>query len=133
MVSPRRRARCNRHDARAGIVALLSCCLARLSNAGLFSPSETAFLSLLACTQQGICRGAVFGKPPRQGASTEHPLRIQNLSIFSSSELSPKQPQGHDLALQLYHCSIGFPNVWLAISATLRTPTLLVTTHHDLM
>ena len=30
--SPRHGARCNRHEARAGIVALMSCCLVRLSN-----------------------------------------------------------------------------------------------------
>ena len=33
--SPRHRARCNRHEARAGSVALTSCCLARLSSGGL--------------------------------------------------------------------------------------------------
>ena len=54
--SPRRRARCNRHDARAGIVALVSCCLVRLSNGGLGPPGE--ILSLPACTQRRICRGA---------------------------------------------------------------------------
>ena len=40
--SPRHRARCNRHNARAGIVALMSCCLVRLSNGGLGPPDETA-------------------------------------------------------------------------------------------
>ena len=34
--------RCNRHEARARIVALMSCCLVRLSNGGLGPPDETA-------------------------------------------------------------------------------------------
>ena len=33
--SPRHRAGCNRHEGRAGVVALASCCLVRLSNGGL--------------------------------------------------------------------------------------------------
>ena len=44
--SPRRRACCNRHEARGGIVALVSCCLVRLSNGGLGPPDETAVVPL---------------------------------------------------------------------------------------
>ena len=40
--SPRLRARCKRHEARAGIVALQSCCLVQPSNGGLGPPGETA-------------------------------------------------------------------------------------------
>ena len=39
---------CDRHEARAGTVALKSCCLVRLSTGGLALP---------ACTQQTVCRG----------------------------------------------------------------------------
>ena len=58
--SLRRRGRCNRHEIGAGIVALVSCCLARLSNGGLGPPGETASLSLRACPQHSICRGAAL-------------------------------------------------------------------------
>ena len=50
--SPRRRVRCNRHEARAGVVALIPCCLVRLSTAGLGPPGET--VSLPGCTQRRI-------------------------------------------------------------------------------
>ena len=58
--SPRHRARCDRHEARVRIVALMSCCLARLSNGGSGPPDETA-LSSPACTQRSTCRGAALG------------------------------------------------------------------------
>ena len=54
--SPRHRARCNRHEARAGIVPSCRVCLARLSNGGLGPPGEIA--SLPACTQRSVRRGA---------------------------------------------------------------------------
>ena len=55
--------------------------------------------------------------------STEHPFQIQNLSIFHATrrtgpavKLPPRQPSPlasvSPLALQLYHCSIGFPHAW---------------------
>ena len=56
--SPRHRARCNRHEARAGIVALISCCLVRLSTGGLGPPDE--IVSLPACTRRRIRRGAAL-------------------------------------------------------------------------
>ena len=52
------RARCNRHEARAGIAALISCCLVRLSTGGLGPPDE--IVSLPACTQQRVRRGAAL-------------------------------------------------------------------------
>ena len=57
VASPRHRARCDRHEARAGIVALIPCCLVRLSTGGLRPPDETA-LSFPACTQRSISRSA---------------------------------------------------------------------------
>ena len=85
-------------EARAGIVALMSCCLVRLSNGCLGRLDEIA-LSLLACTQRSICRGAALAslldpltlsgdKRRRSKAlfslcSTE---QIQNLSIFHSTQ-----------------------------------------------
>ena len=56
--SPRLRARCNLHEARAGLVALISCCLVRLSSGGLGPPC--VIVSLPACTQRSICRGAAL-------------------------------------------------------------------------
>ena len=94
--SPRHRARCNRHEARAVIVALFSCCLVRHSNGGLGPPGET--VSLPACTQRSIRRGAASSSRLDRWLSvgmsvaatkhffslclTEHPFQIQNLSIF---------------------------------------------------
>ena len=48
---------CDRHEAQAGIVALKSCCLVRLSTGGLGTLDEIA-LSSSACTQRSVCRGA---------------------------------------------------------------------------
>ena len=56
--TPRRRARCHLHEARAGIVAFISCCHARLSNGGLGHPGE--IVSLPACTQRSIRSGAAL-------------------------------------------------------------------------
>ena len=57
--SPCHRTRCNRHEARARIVALISCCLVRLSNGGL-GPHDEIALSSSACTQRRIRRGAAL-------------------------------------------------------------------------
>ena len=56
--SARRRARCNRHNARVRIVALASCSLVRLSTGGLGSLRE--IVSLPACTQRTIRRCAAL-------------------------------------------------------------------------
>ena len=56
LADPRHLARCERHEARAGNVALISCCLVRL-NGALGHPDEIA-LSSSACTQRSICHGA---------------------------------------------------------------------------
>ena len=157
--SPRRRARCNRHEARAGIVALTPSCLVRLSNGGLGPPSE--IVSLPACTWRSICCGAAsanrltrwFPVVISEAAakhcfslcSTEHPFQIQNLSIFHATQrtwptdkpplsrlqkISSPRASVSLLVLQLYRYSIGFPHVWRTIFAILRTPTRLVTTPH---
>ena len=55
----RHRARCVRHEAPAGIVAFISCCLVRLSKGGLGPPDDIA-LSLLACTPRSLCRCAAL-------------------------------------------------------------------------
>ena len=57
--SPRHRARCGRHEARAGIFALTSCSLVRLSIGGLGFLDDTVF-SLPACTRRSLRRGAAF-------------------------------------------------------------------------
>ena len=56
--SLRQRARCNHHEARAGIVALISCCFLRLSTGGLGRLGE--IISLFACTQRSIRHGAAL-------------------------------------------------------------------------
>ena len=150
LASPRHRARCNRHEARAGIVALVSCCLVRLSSGGLGPPDETA-LSSPACTQRSICRGTAlansldplaFSGDKRDHSkalfslcSTEHPLQIQNLSIFHATkraaptdEKPQRQPHMHQLPR-----SRCIPRAWRMTCAILRTPTRLVTTPHSLL
>ena len=148
-----RRARCTRHEARARIAAVTSCCLVRLSNGGLGPLGE--IVSLPACTQRSIRHvAAVAGRLDplafsgdsrgRSKAlfslcSTEQPSQIQNRSIFHetqrtgpSDEILQRQPRktsspltsASPLALQLYHHSTGFPHAWRTTSATLRTPTL---------
>ena len=54
--SPHHRARCNLHEARARVLALLSCCLVRLSNE--VWALLMRLLSSPACTQRSICHGA---------------------------------------------------------------------------
>ena len=56
--SPRCRVHCNHREARARIVALISCCVARLSDGGLGPLGE--HISLPACTRRSICRGAAL-------------------------------------------------------------------------
>ena len=110
--SPRRRARCDRHEARAGTAAFLSCCLVRLSNGGLCLLDE--IVSLPACTQRFICRGAASasrldplgGEGGRSNAlffslcPTEHPFQIQKPVHFScdpenwTDKPPPSQPMG---------------------------------------
>ena len=156
---PRRRARCDRHEARAEFVAFISCCLVRPSNGG---PGP-----LSHCQR---ARSEVFAVVPLQRAAwtrwlsvviseaaakhcfslcpTEHPFQIQNLSMFHATQrigLTDKPPPSRlqkvssplasafSLALQLYHCSIGFPDAWRTTSAIQRTPSRLVTTPHSLL
>ena len=61
--SPRRRARCNRHEARAWDCRPQSCCLARHSNGGL----ETLLVRLLSHCQRA--RSEVFAVVPLQRAA----------------------------------------------------------------
>ena len=55
--------RCDRNEARAGIVAIMSRFLERLSDGGLGTPDDIAVASP-ARTQLSICRGAAPAKPP---------------------------------------------------------------------
>ena len=98
--SPRRRARCDRHEARAGNVALMSCCLVQLSN------EVWAFLVKLSHYQRA--QREVFAVVPLLRAawihwlsvviseaaakhfsvcSTEHPFQIQNVNFYRAREL----------------------------------------------
>ena len=91
---PRCRARCGRHEARAGIVALTSRGLVRFSTGGLGPPGEK--VTLPACTQRTVRRGAALASRldpvalsgDMRGRSTEpeHQSQIQNLSIFHATQ-----------------------------------------------
>ena len=60
--NPRHRTRRNRHEARAGIVALISCCLVRLSDGRLGPHDEIALIFCVhAAKDSPWCR---FGEPP---------------------------------------------------------------------
>ena len=134
--SPRRRARCNRHEARAGIVALISCCLVRLSSGGL------GLLGRLSHCQRA--RSEVFAVVPLQRAAWTRWFSVviseaaakrcsmlcsteQNQSDFRATQrtwptdkplpsrpkkISYPQVSASPLVLQLCRCSIGFPHVW---------------------
>ena len=77
--NPRHRARCDRHEARTVIVALMSCCLVRLSFGGLGPLGET--VSLPACTQRSVLRGAAL-------ASRVDPLILSGYERGRSNALS---------------------------------------------
>ena len=66
--SSRRRAHCNRYEARVRIVALISCCLVRLSNGGL------DFLVTLSHCQR--VRSEVFALVPLQRAASTRWLSV---------------------------------------------------------
>ena len=124
--SPRHRAHCNRHEARIGSVALVSCCLVRLSNGRMGTPDETA-LSLPACTRRNICRGAAlasrldplaFSGSKRGRSKALFFLAMLNGTSISNPDVSlpsrlQKTSSPHAsaslLELRLYHHSIGFP------------------------
>ena len=142
--SPRRRERCNRHDARPGIVALIPCCLIRLSNGCLGPPVE--IVSLPACTQRSIRRVATlasrldplafsgdkrgrskalfFAVPDGTGILDPEPfkfscgpekgLRTSHIRV-GRKRLHLRSHQLSPLVLQLYHCSTGFPHEWRTI------------------
>ena len=149
--SPRHRARCNRHEARAGIVALISGCLVQLSNGGL-GPPEELVLSSSACTQRSTRRGAALASRldplilsgDKRGRS-KAPL-FAELNVTSIPDPEPVRcscdpeswayrrnifrdnRQRHHLrshqllaSLQLYHYSIGFRHAWRTTFAILRT------------
>ena len=123
--SPRHRARCDRHEARAGNVALITCCLVPVSNGGLGPPDETA-LPLPSCTRRNICRGvpqrraaltrwlsvminAAAAKPCFSLCSTERTLQIQNVSIFHATQRTGP-PLDASLPSPLHHlCTQQLP------------------------
>ena len=137
--SPRHRPRCDLHEARAGIIALISCCLVRPSTGGLDPPDET----LPACTQRRIRLSMIS----EAGAklcfslySTEQPTQIQNQSDFRATHragptskplqsrpkkiLSPLVSPS-PLVLQLCRCPTGFPHAWRTIFCNPEDPNAL--------
>ena len=129
--SSRHRARCNRHEARAGIVALISCCLVQLSNGGLCPPMRLSHYQR--------ARGEVSSDPPGPAGFQRRWARPQQSSVLRcqfftrprelgqrTTRLRPQKissPHGsvHPLVPQLYRFSIGSPHVWRTTFAILRT------------
>ena len=89
-------ARCDRHEARAGTVAVLSCCLVRLSIGSLGPLDEISLiLSLPACTQQTICRGAALASRLDPLASRGHKRRRSkalNPAVLSGASVTDPEP-----------------------------------------
>ena len=152
------RARCYRHEARVGIVALISCCRVRLGNEGLVPPDETA-LSSPACTQRSTSRGAALAshlnsltlRGDKRGCSNALLVAVFNGTSVPDSELvscscepdnwayglsTPETSAGDIISARIsfsfrcaiFHCSIGFPDAWRTPVAIQRTPSRLVTT-----
>ena len=155
--SPRHRARCNRHEARAGDCRPRTV-LSRTAQHWRFGPSWWDCL-----TQRRIRRGAGSASRIRWPTvvisaaaaklcfmlcSTEHWSQIQNKSDFRATQRTgpavkplPSRPQKRSsalvsacpLVLPLYRCSISFPHAWRMIFVILRTPTRLLTTPHSFL
>ena len=103
--------------------------------------SRTSF----GLSRDGVQRNVLVMGPVSLG---ENSIEIQNLSVVhaiqatgptddilqrhpgkTSSPLASAVP----LALQLHHCSIGFPDAWRTTYAIQRTPSRLVTTPLSLL
>ena len=150
--SPRRRARCDRHEARAGNVALMSCCLVRLSNevwAFLVKLSHyqraqrelfavvpllrAAWIHWLSVVISEAAAKHFFGVLNGTSISDPEPVNFHAPENWAYDKPHPIPPQEKSsplasvspLAPQLYHYSIGFPLVWRTIFAILRSPTRL--------
>ena len=113
--------RCNRHESRAVIVALMSCVSC--------GSGMEVWAFLMRLLSHYLCaRGVAFAVVPLWRAaatkhcfslcSTEHPFEIQNLSIFHATQRTgptdaslPSHASVSPLVLQLYRCSVGFPRV----------------------
>ena len=147
--SPRHRTRCNRHEARAGIVALVSCCLARLSNGGL------GFLMRLSHYQRA--RGEVFAVLPLWRAAWIRWLPVviseaaamhcfshvpngtsmsdpEPVNIFMRcSELGLRTNPFHRACCKCTVTRLSSRHVGRTTCAILRTPTRKVTTPNSLL
>ena len=111
---------CGRLEARAGIVALMSCCLLRLSKGGLGPPGE--IVSLPACTQRSIPRGATLARRLDPLAFSGDTRGRSKALFFAALNQFPRS---------CCNCTVtGLASrmcVWRTIIAILRTPTRLVT------
>ena len=154
--SPLRRARCNRHEPGLSpsyrvlsygsdmevwaFLARLSHCWRARSEVFAVEPlqraawtrwpsvvmSQAAAKHCFRCAKRNIHVSLFFMRPGQLGLQTCHlPSRPRKMSPPLVS-VAPLVPQFH-------RYSIGFPHVWRAIFAILRTPTRLVTTPHSLL
>ena len=155
LASPRRRAHCKRNEPRAGIDALVTCCLVRLSSGGVGLPRELQ----TPCTQQMFCRGAslasrlnllAFAGDKRgrskalllavlDGSPFTHPAPASFASdpdLWAHGQTFPKtsakkssRHTGRDRAA----LRLSFPRELLKIFAILETLICPVTTPHYLL
>ena len=146
---PRRRARCDRHEALAGIVSYGSAMEVWPLGENILLPVCTQrSIGLVAALASRLDPLALSGEKRsssktqffdvRNGTSISDPEPVnfscdpENWDLRGNRERSPLATAS-PLVLQLYRYSIGFPHVWCAIFAILRTPTRMVTTPHSLL
>ena len=132
------------HGHTLSVIPALMSCVSRAAQLWRFGPSRWDCFPLIpsvhAAKHLPWCR---FGEPPRHaalfffalnGESIADPEPV-SLHVTQRTGLADNVPQRQPqktssplasvslLALQLYRCSIGFPNAWLMMFAILRTPT----------
>ena len=146
--SPRHRARCNRHDARAGLSPSCRVCLVRLSNGSLGPPSD---VSLPACTQRRIRSGAASASrldPLASSGDKRGRCKALFYAVNGTSISDPepvnfscdpenwayRQATSESTAKEIisarisfparaaFRCSIGFPLPWRATSRNPEDP-----------
>ena len=114
-------ARCDRHEARAGIVVSLPACTQRSIRRGAALASRLDPLAFSG-DKRGRSKALFFAVPNGTSISDPEPVGFscdpENWAYGQSTSKSPpRRPQKSSsplasvspLVLQLYHCSIGFP------------------------
>ena len=127
--SPRHRARCNSHEARAWIVAVTSCCLVRLSSGGMGPPDEIA-LSSPARTRRFICRGAAVASrlDPLAFSGTRGRSKALFYAVLNGTSISDPEPVNFSCDPEIWACghATSEPTAKDMISAPISFPTRAV-------